>query len=183
MQVYDGVLVFTGFFGDVNVPDVQVRQANIRIMNFSNESRKSGYDFLFLLLLETAPVPRDKIGQALGLQFFGYKEGAVLDAVCNIFAEAYGMISFDTAIEKQPGVFPFVPGLGARPADVAPTEYHVFEMRMRKTLHEKLLFIRIRAEAELYDVSFPVYADSFCRQVLEKIFERFEIEFGKKIRP
>jgi hypothetical protein len=56
-------------------------------------------------------------------------------------------------------------------------------MWMRKTLHEKPFFLRIRAEAELDDVAFLVYADCFCRQVLEKIFERFEIEFGEELGP
>ena len=56
-------------------------------------------------------------------------------------------------------------------------------MWMRKALHEKTFFMRIRAEAELDDVAFLVYADCFCRQVLEEIIERYEIELGEKRGP
>ena len=56
-------------------------------------------------------------------------------------------------------------------------------MWMRKTLHEKPFVLRVRAETERDDVSFLVYADCFCRQILEKIVERFEVEFGEICGP
>ena len=43
--------------------------------------------------------------------------------------------------------------------------------------------MRILAETERDDVAFLIYADRFCRRILEEIVERFELEFGEKRGP
>jgi hypothetical protein len=153
------------------VPDIQVRQADIQNVYFVDEYRQAGNNFFFFLLPKAGPVLPDEIGQALGLKLFGDEEGSVLDAASYFFAEAYRPVRFDAVVEKQRGVLPFVPGLRARPADVAKTEQHVFEMRMGKTLHEKPFFLWIRAKAERDNVAFIIHLDCSYWKFFEKIVE------------
>ena len=153
------------------MPHIQVRQIDIQSIYPADEFCHAGDNLFFLQLLEIMPIFPDEIGQCTAGQFFGDDKGISFDAAFCFFAEADRFVRFDAVIEKQPGVFPLALPLRAKSAETAPGEEHILEVRVEKTLHEKLLLLRITSKTECHYAAFVVYAYRFYGRIFEEIAE------------
>jgi len=138
VQVYKSELVITAVgLADKNVFDIQIRDADIQVVDFSDELSQRNDKFFFVLSAELRPVLADEFGQARLLEFFGDNKRKPFYFPFDFLAVTEGLIGSDVVFQKQMSVVPFGLGLGAEMSEVMPAKKHFFEVRAKKPFDEK----------------------------------------------